>query len=503
MLKFKIRGYTMKGNRLRILMILFICTALFLAILTACGNNNGIDESYSNCTTDPQVYTLTMSAPAFFAPLLREAERYLNRSMNQESGNSFRLELTTYGNHITATQAEWELHRQRFNMLLMSGEPFDLFVVDRHPLWHYARGGLLADIYELIDQDPNVSRDDFFTNALGGFEYQGQLLSIPPMFGITFVGINSTLPQDFIDRFSQYEMISYMSLLNIYRDLKLAHPGEFDHLVYASLGVLRPYVLLEYAVSDFIDSGASIARLTDAGFIDFLEVLHFALGSFTNRNDYVPSFMRSRNFIEIQGHRFVFSTVDGGFCTWEALFELDSSPFVNYIPITNSSGRIMTYSRVGVQNQFLSLAVSNGVNQYLAWEFIRSLIRVSSYQEIRTNEMRAALNYMVAPNTINTSIMTEGFAVQAQRAFEQVFYRDSINGLGLISFIRHDEPDALQRQISNAIVRLEGYVNMPVAHRPYIPAAIWPIYDDFMDGIITADDAAHRLQNIISLWLIE
>jgi len=477
--------------------------ALFLAILTACGRNNEIDESYSNYIADPQVYTLTMSAPAFFAPLLREAERYLSRIMYHESGSSFRLELTTYGNYITATPAEWELHRQRFNMLLMSGEPFDLFVVDRHPLWHYARGGLLADIYELIDQDPMVSRDDFFTNVLEGFEYQGRLLSIPPRFGITFVGINSTLPQAFIDRFLEYEAISYMSLLNIYRDLKLAHPGEFDHLVYASLGVLRPNVLLEYAISDFIDADASTVHLTDIGFINFLEAFRFTLGSFTNRYDYVPSLIRSRNFIETQGQRFVFSTVDGGFCTWEALFELDSSPFINYIPITNSSGRIMTYSKVGAHNQILSLAVSSGANQSLAWEFIKSLIRVSSCNEVRTSEMRDALRYMVAPNTINPSIMTEGFAEQAQRAFEQIFYRDSLHGLRLITFIRHDEPGALHRQISNAIARLEGYATMQVMYRPYIPAAIWPIYDDFMDGIITADDAAHRLQNIISLWLIE
>jgi len=45
---------------------------------------------------------------------------------------------------------------------------------------------------------------------------------------------------------------------------------------------------------------------------------------------------------------------------------------------------------------------------------------------------------------------------------------------------------------------------MPFNHSsPYLPAIIWSVYEDLLDGIITPEYAAHRLQNIISLWLIE
>ena len=435
----------MKRHWQKLSIIRLVCTAFILMALAACGDNNGIDESYY--TDNSQILTLTMASPEFFAPLLLEAERVLNRSMNQESGKSFRLELTTYA------PDEWELHRQRFNVLQMSGEPFDLFVVDRHPLWHYARNGLLADIYELIDQDPTINRNDFFINALEAFKYRGQLLSIPPRFGATFVGINASLPQTFIDRFSQYETISYISLLNIYRDLKVTHPREYDNLIYATLGIMRPRSLFEFAINDFIDINQGIAHLTDVKFIDFLGAFSYATSHFNNTNrpsiittshqyDLMTTPFSSRYIMYNRFNNFMFSTISGGLDPWEALFELDSAPFINYIPITDSRGRLISYNNLGFYSDFLSLAVSPGRNQILAWEFIMYTINIMSCDEIRIGNISCLLLYYINPNTLKTSILMRGFVEQTRRALEQVFEFDMLYNMGLIALINHNEPGA-------------------------------------------------------------
>jgi len=471
--------------------------ALSLTILTACGRGNESDRAYHNYTAEPQVHTLTMASPMLFAPIIREAEQLFNRNLYHETGNSFNLELTAY------SIEEWELHRQRFNVLQMSGDSFDLFVVDNHPLWHYARNGLLADIYDLIDQDPSVNRDSFYTNILKAFEYQGQLLSIPTSFGFTYVGINSTLPQVFIDRFSLYETISYASLLNLYRDLKNEFPGEFDHLVYVTHGIMRPRTLFEFAINDYMNFATPSVNLINTSFIDFLESFHFATSHFiyNHPSDYIFTPILPQRVTDRRVNNFVFNTLSYILDPWEALFEFDSPPFVNYIPITDGSGRLMIGSSL-FNDMTLSIAVGIGADQSLAWEFIKTIVLVVSCDENRIRHFDGSLRHHLMPNNLKSSIATEYFAERAYHAFSHMFELD-ILFRELRPFAGQGELGMRSQQITNAIMRLERYNAMTVTKRHYLPAAIWPIYEDFMDGVLTPEDTARRLQNIISLWLIE
>ena len=495
----------MKQNNPQILLMTLLCAIFFLILLNSCGRNNDNDETYDDYTPnnihddgEPQTFTLTMASPDHFEPFIQQAARMLHSSIYQESGNTFNLELTTY------TWAMRESHMQRFRTMMMAGEAYDLFVVDRHPIRAFTGNGLIIDIYDLIDQDPAVSRDDFFTNVLEAFEYQGQLISIPLKFGFTYVGINSTLPQVLIDRFSQYETISYKSLLNLYRDLRYQYPGEFDHLVFAVPGLLDHFNMFEFAINDYIDFATRTAHLSGVQFVDFLESFHLAAShSVRNWHDFRRAFgpVQQRVYSDERVDLFVFNTIHEFLHPWEALFELDAPPFAHYIPVTDSSDRLLIYVCT-LHCASKQIAVSAGADQALAWELIKNLITVVSCVELR-HAIPPPARYRIGSYSLKTSIETNQFVERAESAFWRVFSRAAYLGYELFPYVGQGDEGARQQQISNAIARLERYNDMPVMRRHYLPDSIWSIYEDFILEIITPEDAAQRFQNTISLWLIE
>ena len=503
----------MKLHRPLTLTIILVCIIALLIVPGACGRSRGgYEESGSNdqqpapqgehsslsvgSSSESQTATLTMASPERFVPVIQEAARLLNESLYQDSGNHFHLELSTYNDE------DYAVHRQRFNTMFMAGEGYDLFIVDRHPLWNYASNGMLANIYDMIDNDPSVNRNDFFTNVLEAFEYQGQLISIPIKFGFTYVGINSTLPQVFVDRFAQYETISYESLLNLYHDLKLTHPGEYDHLIFAAGGLLSSHRLFEFAINDYINIDTRTANITDTQFVDFLEAFRLAENHIGNNIDNIIALggmnpVKPRHITDNRTNYVVFNTVSSSLNPWEALFDLDDPPFINYIPATDSKGRLMIDNSDGFHasaNQ--SIAVSAGADQALAWELIKGIIAFVSGTEIRHSV--STLRYFIGPYTLMTSIKTENFAEYAERSFERVFDRQT----DLLPYVGQRRPGAREQQVSNAIARLERYNAMPIVQRPYLPP-MWDILRDLLDGVITPQDAAQQFQNFISLWLIE
>lgn len=59
------------------------------------------------------------------------------------------------------------------------------------------RRGYLYDLYELIDADAELSREDFFPNILAAMETDGKLYSISPAFGVlSLVGSAEVLGEE-------------------------------------------------------------------------------------------------------------------------------------------------------------------------------------------------------------------------------------------------------------------------------------------------------------------
>lgn len=76
------------------------------------------------------------------------------------------------------------------NIRVIAGQGPDLIYFGGLSPIDYSSSGYLADIYELIDADPDLSRDDFL--CLKAMETQGGLYTVTPGFRVnTFVGLSS------------------------------------------------------------------------------------------------------------------------------------------------------------------------------------------------------------------------------------------------------------------------------------------------------------------------
>ena len=86
--------------------------------------------------------------------------------------------------------------------------------------------------------------------------------------------------------------------------------------------------------------------------------------------------------------------------------------------------------------------------------------------------------------------------------FETLFER---HGYRMQTFVGFDDPVSRARQFVNAVDRIAVYNEMPMGMiNRMVPQSLFiDPFDDFMDRLIDAETAAHRIHNAVSLWLIE
>lgn len=79
----------------------------------------------------------------------------------------------------------------RLNLEIMAGKTPDIFYmwgINGWPIDAYIRQGIFADLYTFLDEDPDISRNDFFETVLSMCEEGGKLQFLPEFFTIEMLG---------------------------------------------------------------------------------------------------------------------------------------------------------------------------------------------------------------------------------------------------------------------------------------------------------------------------
>ena len=487
--------------------LLLAVPCILTILLSACGSEAPSETSHDS--DNPRTLTIAMMS---YDHLIRY--HFINQVIGDlvqakaEVGTELTSELTTY------TRDEREGFMQRFQVSMMAGQGYDIFVPDGQSITALARLGLLTDIYTLIDNDPYVSRDDFFTNVLNAYEYDGGLYVFPLSFEFEYVGINARLPQSFIDRFAQLSTVTTMDLVEIYNDLIKEYPEDFGYMQFGFVCSVSPMwcergvnTHLAAEIWGKLDTRANVASLLEPSFVNFLDGFSSLLAAVeTNvwgRGHVVgmPSSPGSRSrFMDIWADNAVFHT----FCSFSspmyAMFELNAPYFVYFTPLADSSNRL-----ISINDSFgssINFSVTSQACGDLAWAFINQALDTQMLSSISygafwhelsiTTPIRRAdfrpRTESILEHTINNNLSFSGeYHTQAREALVNIL-----------------TPEGQQRQIDTVIARLEIYNSMPIAPISFLPAYLFEdIVDDLLFGLITAHDAAQRLQNRLSLWLIE
>ena len=479
----------------------------FALVLTACGR--GRRDSENGDEYDPTVRTLSILAQDQFSRVIERAETALNESWQAQYRNyEFQLELHTYSiNSLTDIAA----FQSRLRTALMAGIDYDMFLLGAIPLhiWPLAQSGALIDIYTLIDQDPHVSRSDFFEQALKAWEVDGGLYSFPLSFGFQYVSINANLPQSIINRFTGYTHISFREMLSIYNELISRYVDEFGHLHFAFCTNLwnTPTVILYSYIDNFIDYDNRTSDLTNESFIEFLIELRSAFVAYERRfRDIMP--FRDYTFLQYTAEHYAFS-IDTSRLNPVLAF-VDTPHFVHGRPMSDGHGQLLLdwwrsphgYYWPISPSTWTAVCISASGDSVLAWEFTQYLLR--EFSQSASPPVRGWGQYsMVSPisRQLLWPHMTTAFAtldIYSTRLGAAMHRHAQATGAAK----SYQEWDSL---IEHTITQFEMLNEMPMV-RPdsHIPRRLFEYnFGLFMDGIIRAEEFAQRLQNSVSLWLIE
>lgn len=509
--------------------------ALLLA-LTACGRRNEkiYQDSHRDAIsaghvslTSPQ--TLSIFTYNWNAHFLRYAADMMAARW-QEQGREFDVEIETY----TWRQRESRMTRLRVQM--MAGQAPDIIMLNPNP-WvsetsvrNFFTSGMFADFYTLIDNDPNTSRDDFFTNVLESWEYDGRLYTFPIAFSFEYVGINASLPQHIINKFAEFDTISMHELLRLYLYLKEDYHDEFGHLsIFSHHQLTMPFHVLSHSMSGFIDYTNKSSYLNTLGFVTLLEdwqQIFYVRGLF-DFDDSVRQFGWSHldprptvgRHLPIYSGRYVFAVESGSQGPVNALVANSNPYFLHYIPITDEQGRLRIghtsfgswwspnnnrpcgrYWRAEGSGHLLLPAITASADSQLAWEYVQQLISAFVYLQ----EHDSGCDFPIY-RTITTPIRRDYFMPQAFDALEY----------GLGDFMRAGRPDITfptqQEQtqaLEAAVARLARYSEMPVSPPFLVPSGLFAnVLDTYLrlplGTVFGAQETAQELHNRVSLWLIE
>ena len=318
--------------------------------------------------------TLRVMLPDSQTPILRQAAHRLNLSWQAQGIlELFVLDLDEWD------WTDWEGHEARATRLgveLMAGRGPDMFLVDTlNDFRSAAEIGFLADFNTLIANHPTSDRSDFFEHILDALEIDGGLYMFPVSFGFYRVGINTAIPQPFVDRFMGYESISISGLFNFYLDFVEMHGHEYGHLI---PGVPWLLGMRDYAIANsmapFIDFERRTSNLNTTQFADFLTSFMRVYGRHEFIYDIWRGNFRNNETLSRRQQEHLFDAPTLGSFAADVFISRPQPFFTNYIPITDDFGNLVFNIRE--RNTWATWAVTNTGNQALAWEFLTYVLEV-------------------------------------------------------------------------------------------------------------------------------
>ena len=462
-------------------------------------------DAYTPAEAEPEqnlpVQVLTVQTCSNHTNIFRQAADAMNTAW-QERGEPYALHVEI--SSFDTGSIEVQLTRgERLRVELMAGQGPDIVFIDYwNDIIALANSGFLVDFNTLIENDPHVSRDDFFTQVLDAVEIGGSLYTFPVSFGFYYVGINAGLPQPFIDRFAAYSTVTVAQMMQFYLDLMAAHGDEFGHLspgVSWSIGGFNNMV--NAGMAGFVDIDARTSNLTDPEFIEFLNLIPQVFDG----RDHIATPMSMNpaghdDFIRRQAQSFVFEMESSWLNQSNAFFVRDTPHFVHYAPLVDNNGRLMFNTTFPpAHGTWANFAITAGGNVDLAWEFIQHLLQ--AYQaptgRARTHHITGG-EMQWASMSLASPIRRSGSEASLRRAFANAA---DLPGMG---FAGMDDPNERNRQINDAVNFIAELNESPMALlRPHIPFIFGDTFLHFELGIITAQAAAQQMHNAVSLWLME
>lgn len=304
----------------------------------------------------------------------------------------YEIELTSYADYTDGAD--------RMNTAMVSGNIPDVIIMGTQtyntvPVENYISKGLFADIYEFIDDDPELNRTDFLENVLKAYEVDGRLYQVVPMFQIHTIACKASLAGET----RGWTIEEFMDFVDAHPDCK-----PFNDLT-SKNDVLDLFIKSCY--ESYIDMGTGKCSFDSDEFIRVLEFCNrlpdeIPEDAYTNYNFF------SDDLPDIRSGKRLFYLTDVINCLDIRRFEKgifdDTVAFKGY-PSTSGSGS-------SIQGEKSFAITAKAANPEGAWQFVRYFL-TEEYQDM-------CVNYNYLP------LRESSLKKQAEACRERPYYIDPL-----------------------------------------------------------------------------
>ena len=372
--------------------------------------------------------------------------------------------------HINITQyydneLEYEDAVNAYTTAIASDNTIDIIIFnDYSEVVNFAAKGLLIDIYELIDSDAEMKREDFLPNILQACEQDGKLVTLPSMFSLqTVVGKTEDVGTEPGWTFDEMKAL-----------LDSKEPGT--ELFYGMTREQALNMCLNLGYQDFINWDDSSCNFNSP---EFADVLEFA-AMFPEEFDYDEN---EDETVLINTGKVLLSTYYLGQFEEVQMYRTIFGGDVTYIGYPTSEGN---GAMLNLQNMY-------GITKYcedkeVAWEFLRQFYLPA---EDGTYESSSGYGF---------SVRQDAFDKACEEAMKEDEYGGSSWGWGQfeveIQPATQEDVDAVRNLVENTTA-VSGAVSNDILNIIKEEAAA------YFAGQKTAEDVAAIIQSRMEIYLKE
>lgn len=269
-----------------------------------------------------------------------------------KSSQEYEIELTSYGDDM-----DWQDAITKLNNDMISGNIPDVLLVNSSmPIDSYISKGIFVNLYDLMETDPEINKEDYLQNLFEAYEVNGALYYTVPEFTIsTMVGKTSEVGAE-----QGWTMDEFMKVVEENPDKDI-----FETRYATNKDMLTTF--FSYNYDSFIDRNTGECFFNSDEFIKLMEFCSRFPSEIKNDEEYDDSYWQEYDSQWRNGKTILSNEYIGRF---QIIRELEQGKFgepVTFKGMPGSKGSGSTFNSSGT----LLAISSKSANIDGAWQFVR------------------------------------------------------------------------------------------------------------------------------------
>lgn len=393
----------------------------------------------------------------------------------------YEIELTSYGDDMN-----WQDAISKMNNDMISGNLPDILLVNNSlPVDSYISKGLFANLYDFMETDPDINKEDFLPNLFGAYEVNGALYYTVPNFTVsTMVGKTSVVGAE-----QGWTMDEFMAFVEANSDKSV-----FGEERYATnTNMLSTF--FSYNYDSFINRNTGECSFNSDAFIKMMEFCNRFPSEIKDddRIDYNDSYWQEYDSQWRNGKTLLSSEYIG---TFQVIRELEHGRFgepITFKGMPGSNGNGSTFNSSGT----LLAITAKSASKEGAWQFVRYFF-TDEYQDMYTNINSYNFPAKLSALEKKAEAAKERPYWENEETGEKEYYDNTYwNGTESINIgVNTDEDNAKMMELIKSVTATNNYDTK-------IQDIISEEAAPYFSGQKTAAQAAEIIQNRIANYIAE